>query len=334
MDYPFFSIIIPVRNEEALLGKCLESLERLDYPKSQLEIIISDGLSTDNTVEIAKDHKAKVVRNEAQTVAPGRNAGFQYSKGDFIAFSDADCTMDKNWLNNALKYFRDDEKVASVGGPNLSPGNESPFGKAVRFLFLFGSLISGSIYVTDSSKIKIVKSIPGCNAIYKREALEKVMPVDETLLTGDDVEMNYQLIGRGYKVLYAPDVIVWHYRRDNPKKFWKQIYRYAIGRLQLAKRHRDAANPIHIISGLAIPIFIFLMIFSFVLNPVYPLFLIGAILIALAVFSGLSLAKEKSLEVALNVFLAAIIFVFAWSSGFLKEFSRSFFLIKKSRLYR
>lgn len=317
-SYPFISIVIPVKNEEALIGKCLKSLEQLNYPKTQLEIIISDGLSTDNTVEIVKDYGAKVVRNEAQTVAPGRNIGFQYSKGDFIAFSDADCVMDKNWLDNALKYF-DDESVAGVGGPNLSPENESPFGKAVRFLFLIGSVMSGSVYVTNSKKVKIVKNIPGCNAIYKREALKKVMPTDETLLTCDDTEINHQLINKGYKILYTPDVIVWHYRRDNPKKFWKQIYRYAIGRLQLAKRHKDAVNLIHIISGLAIPIFISLMIFSFILSPIYPLFLISAILITLAVFSGLSLIKERSLKVVPNVFLATIIFIFAWSSGFLKE---------------
>lgn len=330
-NYPFISVIIPVKNEEALIGECLKSLEQLNYPKDRLEIIISDGLSTDNTVNIAKSHNVKIIRNEAQTVAPGRNIGFQHSQGDLVAFSDADCLMDKNWLSSALKYFQDDENVAGVGGPNLSPENESPFGKAVRFLFSFGSLISGSIYVTDSKKIKIVKSIPGCNAIYKRVALEKVMPVDETLLTGDDVEMNYQLTSREYKVLYVPDVIVWHYRRDNPKKFWKQIYRYAVGRLQLAKRHKDAVNPIHIISGLLLPALIFLMVFSFILNRLYPLFLTGTIIIALAIFSGLSLIKERSFKVVLNVFLAAIIFIFAWSLGFLRGFIRFSPSTKKSR---
>lgn len=317
-NYPFISIVIPVKNEEVLIGECLKSLKQLNYPQTQFEIIIPDGLSIDNTVEIAKSYGAKVVRNENQTVAPGRNVGFQQSKGDFIAFSDADCVMDRNWLVNAVKYF-DDEKIAGVGGPNLAPENESSFGKAVRSLFLLGSLMSGSVYVTDSKKVKAVNSVPGCNVIYRREALEKVMPTDETLLTCDDVEINYQLIKIGYKILYVPDVIVRHYRRDNPKKFWRQIYRYAIGRLQLGKRHKYAISPIHIISGLAVPIFIFLAAVSSFLNPVYLLFLIGAILIALTVFAILSLIKERSLKVASNVFLVAIIFIIAWSSGFLKE---------------
>jgi len=317
-NYPFVSIVIPAKNEETLIEECLKSLKQLNYPGDQFEVIISDGLSTDNTVEIAKSQGAKIVKNEAQTVAPGRNVGFQHSKGKFIAFSDADCVMDRDWLANAVKYF-DDEKIAGVGGPNLAPENESPFGKAVRLLFLFGSLMSGSVYVTDSKKVKAVNSVPGCNVIYRREALEKVMPADETLLTCDDVEINCQLIKRGYKILYVPDVIVRHYRRDNPKKFWRQIYRYAIGRLQIAKRHKDVISPIHIVAGLSVPIFIFLSVVSFLLNPGYLLFVLGAILIALMVFSSMSLVREKSLKVALNVFLATIIFTIAWSAGFLKE---------------
>jgi cellulose synthase/poly-beta-1,6-N-acetylglucosamine synthase-like glycosyltransferase len=317
-NLPFVSIIIPVKNEELLIANCLKSLRELNYPKDRYEIIISDGLSTDNTVKIAQNYGAKIVSNIGQTVAPGRNIGFEASRGEIIAFSDADCVMDKNWLANAIKYFND-ESVAGAGGPNLAPANESAFGKAVRFLFLFGSMMSGSVYVSDSQVIKRAISLPGCNAIYKRKALEKVMPTDETLLTCDDVEMNYQLIKQGYKLLYTHDVIVWHYRRDNPKKFWRQIYRYSIGRLQLGKMRKDGINLIHITFGSSIPLFILLIIFSYVLNPIYPLFIIGAALIILTIFAGLNFYQEKSLKVALNAFLAMAIFILAWSAGFIRE---------------
>jgi len=307
-----------VKNEELLLANCLKSLRELNYPKEKYEIIISDGLSTDKTVEIAKNYGAKVISNVGQTVAPGRNIGFSNSRGEIIAFTDADCVMDKNWLTNALKYF-EDRTVAGVGGPNLAPDNESSFGQAVRFLFLFGSLMSGSVYVSDSRKVKSVISLPGCNAIYKRKALEKIMPTDETLLTCDDVEINYQILQQGYKLLYTHDVLVWHYRRDTPKRFWKQIYRYSIGRLQLGKRRRDGINLIHIIFGLSIPIFIALLVFTFVFNSIYPIMVIGAALLLIGFFAGLCLIKEKSLTVAVNAFLAMIIFILAWSAGFLRE---------------
>ena len=317
-NLPFISIIIPVKNEELLIGKCLKSLAELNYPKDKYEVIISDGLSTDRTAKIAADFGAKIIKNTGQTVAPGRNIGFAHSRGEIIAFTDADCVVGNDWLSAAVKYFAD-ESVAGVGGPNLAPANESAFGQAVRFLFLFGSFASGSVYVSDARKIKPVVSLPGCNAIYRREALEKIMPTDETLLTCDDVEMNYQILQQGYKLLYTHDVLVWHYRRDTPKRFWKQIYRYSIGRLQLGKRRRDGINLIHIIFGLSIPIFIALLVFTFVFNSIYPIMVIGAALLLIGFFAGLCLIKEKSLTVAVNAFLAMIIFILAWSAGFLRE---------------
>ena len=315
---PFISIVIPVKNEELLIGQCLESLKKLNYPRDKMEIIISDGLSNDNTVKIAQNYGAKVVENKIQTVAPGRNIGFAISKGDLVAFSDADCVMDKNWLNNSLKYFKD-EKVGGVGGPNLPPPNESYFEKAVRILFSLGSLISGSAHAIELKKIKSVEGIPGCNAVYKREVLKKAMPVDESLLTCDDVEMNYKIIREGYKLLYAPDVVVWHYRRDNPRKFWKQIYRYAVGRLQLGKKRKETLGFFHVLFGFFIPIFCFSFFFLYIFNFDYLLFFIKIISVFILIYFLSFLIQRKPFKLAFNVFLAFLIFIFAWSAGFLKE---------------
>jgi cellulose synthase/poly-beta-1,6-N-acetylglucosamine synthase-like glycosyltransferase len=323
-DFPFVSIIIPTKNEEALLGNCLKSLNELNYPKDKYEVIIADGLSTDQTIDIAKKFDAKIVINQGQTVAPGRNVGFANSRGEIIAFTDADCVVDKYWLTSAIKYFSD-EKVAGVGGPNLAPPNETAFGRAIRFLFLFGSLVSGSVYVSDSQIIKNVVSLPGCNAIYRSSALKKIMPSDETLLTCDDVEMNYQILKKGYNLLYTNDILVWHYRRDNPKKFWHQIYRYSIGRTQLGKRRQDGMNFIHILFGLAIPIFA-AVLFAFTYSLVLPLIILGIAAAIIGFSAGLSFLKEKSFKVTLNAIFAMIIFILAWSAGFLREL---FFPIKK-----
>jgi len=123
MTEPMVSIIIPVRNEAGLLKNCLESISNLDYPKDRIEVIIADGMSTDDTVNTAKQLGARVVLNEKKTVSPGRNIAFKLAKGEIIAFTDADCIVDKGWIINSLKYFKDD-KVACAGGPNLTPSGE------------------------------------------------------------------------------------------------------------------------------------------------------------------------------------------------------------------
>ncbi len=314
MIEPFISIIIPVRNDASLLKNCLESILNLDYPKDKIEIIVADGMSTDNTVDTAKQHGARVVLNEKKTVSPGRNVAFKLAEGEIVAFTDADCIVDKGWIRNSLKYFEDDE-VACVGGPNLTPSNEEDFGKAVGFVFNQGIFSAGSIHARELKEIRKVRSIPGCNAIYKKDALEKVMPIDESLITCDDTEVKRRLLDKGYKLLYTPDVFVWHYRRPNPKKLFIQMYRYAIGRLQVGKKDRRMINFVHILSGLSLPLSVVILFVS-PLTFATLLFLFFLMLIG---YSIKAVITTRSFRTALWVPAIIGIITVAWSSGFVRE---------------
>lgn len=313
-EKPFVSIIIPVKNDASLLKACLESISNLDYPKNKIEVIIADGMSTDNSAEVAKNYGARVVLNEKQTVSPGRNIAFKRSSGEVIAFTDADCVVDKNWIINSLKYFEDD-KVACVGGPNLTPPDEGNFGKAVGFVFNQRIFSAGSIHARKLENITEVRSIPGCNAIYRREALDKVMPIDESLLTCDDTELNQRLIDKGYKLLYTPDVFVWHYRRPNPKRLFRQMYRYAIGRLQVGKKDRRMINLIHVLTGVSIPLSLIILLISRSLFSVF-LFLFYLMLVGYFVKAWM---VSRSLQIALRTPAVICIILIAWSLGFMRE---------------
>lgn len=313
---PMVSIIIPVRNDAELLKNCLKSISEIDYPKDRLEVIIADGMSTDQSAEVAKAYGALVIENKKRTVSPGRNIAFEHSSGEIIAFTDADCIVDKNWIRNSLKYFEGDHnKVACVGGPNLTPPDESDFGRAVGFVFNQGLFAAGSIYARVLNTIIEVKSIPGCNAVYRREALQKVMPIDETLLTCDDTELNQRIIDNGYKLLYTPDVFVWHYRRPNPKGLFKQMYRYAIGRLQVGKRDHRMINPTHILVGLSLPLGALILLFS----PMVFLILLSLYLLMLVAYSLKALKESTSAIVALWVAVVITIILCGWSVGFVRE---------------
>jgi len=317
---PFISIIVPAKNEEQLIRSCIASLNALDYPKEKLEIIVVDGLSTDHTVDVARSLGATVIRNEKQTVSPGRNIGFENAKGELIAFTDADCIVDQKWLSSCVNYFEKDESVACVGGPNFTPEDESNFGKAVGFVFDQPVFAAGSIHARELKEVKEVSSIPGCNAIYRQAVLAKVMPLDESMLTGDDTLLNRKIIDFGYKLLYTPDVIVLHYRRPTPKRLWKQFYRYAIGRLQVGKKDKRLLNPMHILIGFSLPLALLLLLFL-ILNK-YFLFLSIIILggfLFLLYFSIRGMMKWKSVSVGINIPFIIIIIMTAWSSGFLKE---------------
>lgn len=316
---PFISVIIPAKNEEKLVQGCIESLDALDYPKEKLEIIIVDGLSTDRTVEVARELGAMVIINAKQTVSPGRNIGFENSKGELIAFTDADCVVDTKWLINSVKYF-EDEKVACVGGPNLTPESESSFGKAVGFVFDQPVFAAGSIHARELDEIKEVSSIPGCNAIYRKTVLSQVMPLDESMLTGDDTLLNREILDLGYKLLYTPDVIVLHFRRPSPKRLWRQFYRYAIGRLQVGKKDKRLLNLMHVLIGLSLPIILLAIVLLLWTQNYFVLTVsIIASLLFLLYYSIKGMFKWKSISVGLWVPFIIILIMEAWSFGFLRE---------------
>jgi len=313
----FISIIVPVRNGGKLLVSCLRSLNDLDYSKDKYEVILADGLSTDGSRKIGKKYGAKVVINRGLTVVSGRNKGFEASKGELVVFTDADCVADKNWLKNCLKYFKDEE-VACVGGPNLTPKDETAFGRAVGFIFNQPLFAAGSIHARVLKEVREVKSIPGCNAIYRRSVLEKVMPVDEKLVEAEDTEMNRDIRRLGYKLFYTPDTIVWHYRRPTPQKLFYQMFRYALGRARLGKRDIKMLNLTYVGVGFLVPILLLLLLISYWIGWYCFLIFFLLFLIGCLIYSMKASVEQRSLRVALNVPLVISIIAFAWSTGFVK----------------
>jgi len=315
-EFPKVSIIIPVKNEAKQLPRCIESLKGLDYPKGLIEIIISDGLSTDGTRKIAVEHGVKVIENVRGIVSSGRNRGFEISGGEVIAFTDADCLFDRAWMKNSIKYFNDGS-VGGIGGMTLPPEESTPFEKAINIVFGIAESFRSTSHKQSALSSEEVQDIPGCNAIYRREALLKVMPVDENLLTAEDVWMNYRLRSFGYKLLYAPDVVLWHYRRNGPRSFIKQIFRFATGRAQVGKRSTSLLNFFHIVSALFLPFLLLTGCALLYMGGIGLLLTTGpGILIFLVLYF---LAKTRSPKVAFNVPFVLLLFATTWSCGFLRE---------------
>jgi GT2 family glycosyltransferase len=313
---PFISVVIPTKNNGDIIGRCLKSLWELDYPQDRIEIIVADCRSTDKTREIAKLYCATIVEDKGNSVCSGRNAGFAVAKGDYIAITDADCTFDKNWLKNSLKYF-ENEKVGGIGGANLIPEDETPFGKAVGLLFAYAP------YVTKAAHTKVLKKViesrsHGSNAIYRAEVIKKVTPVDETLVGGEDVIMNDDILDLDYKLLYVPDVIVYHYRRPNIKSWWKSMYRYGMGRVILPRHRKGEVTLAHIIVGWSVPLFLILIITIFFTGM---WFLWLFIVLVTLYYSSIILGwiASKSLEVGTEMPIVLFIFIVAWSCGYIHE---------------
>ena len=255
------SIVIPTKNNGDILERCLDSIEGLDYPEDEMETIIVDGHSTDGTVEIAERYGCRVVYEDRGTISYARDLGVRNAEGEFIAFTDADCVVDRNWLRNLIKHF-DDEEIVSVGGPNITPEDDSKFVKCAGDVLSFLSK-PGARYGLDASEVIEIFHNPTCNVMYRKKVLEEVGGFNHDLVTCDDEELDYRIRERGYRILYTPDAIVYHYRRPTWKKFMKQAYNYGIGRMQAIKLHRNMGKVFHFVPSAIISVIVALFVLSF-----------------------------------------------------------------------
>ena len=316
-EWPRVSIVIPVRNEEAVLGRCLAAIKSLDYPADRVEVVIADGRSVDGSRAVAERFGVQLVSNPGQTVVSGRNCGFSVATGDIIAFTDADCIVRPDWLTTAVEVFRSDDRIAAVGGVTRFPDDATSFQEAVNLLFALAGMAGSTVHVQSAERTEPVDDIPGCNALYLRTALAEVMPVDERLLTAEDVWMNWCLRHRGHVLVRAHDTVLWHHRRSRPRTFFRQIYRFAIGRLQVGKRARALLNPWHVLAGLGIPLLVGVAGgLAWTGHAVALPIGVGGAALALALAA---LPRVRTVQAALWFPGVVAIFAVAWSAGFLRE---------------
>jgi cellulose synthase/poly-beta-1,6-N-acetylglucosamine synthase-like glycosyltransferase len=125
-EFPKFSIIVPTKDEEAVISRCLNGIMNLDYPKDKFEIIVVDGNSKDATCKISEEFSTrypeniKVISEEESKGKPAAlNLSLSYATGDIVGVFDADSLPERDALKKVASYF-DDEKVTAVQGRTTS----------------------------------------------------------------------------------------------------------------------------------------------------------------------------------------------------------------------
>lgn len=120
---PFFSIVIPAYNAEKTLEGCLDSIEKMDFPKHNMEIILVDDGSDDNTASIAKNHDVFVIQKKCRSLSEVRNIGAQQARGKILAFLDSDIIVDKLWLSTAYRYYTEQGFEGGIHFADTAPAH-------------------------------------------------------------------------------------------------------------------------------------------------------------------------------------------------------------------
>jgi glycosyltransferase involved in cell wall biosynthesis len=229
-DWPALSIAVCAYNEERRLPECLDALSLLDYP--QLQIIVCDDGSTDETLKVAQRYPFTVLALPHGGLSNARNAAMEAATGEIIVYLDADAYCHTEWPYH-LALSMEDAGVVGTGGPNLPVENASRVEHAVA------SAPGAPVEVLLTSDR--AEHVPGCNMAYRLANLRAIGGFDSTYVSaGDDVDVCWRLLDRGGQLAFSAAAQVRHHRRDTIRGYFRQQRGYgrAEGLLQPKHRHR------------------------------------------------------------------------------------------------
>lgn len=228
-SWPKVSIIIPCRNEEKFIDRCLDSIIANDYPKEELEVLVVDGMSEDRTKEIVNKYAErfsfiKLLSNLKRIVPTAMNIGIKNAQGQIIVRMDAHNIYEKDYISNCVRYLQE-YKVDNVGGIWITlPGDNTGIAEAIALALSHPFGIGNAYYRTGVKSPKYVDTVPfGC---FKKEIFNDIGLFDEDMLRNEDDEFNQRLIRNGHKILLVPDIVSYYYARETLAKLWKMCFQY------------------------------------------------------------------------------------------------------------
>lgn len=330
MKFPIVSVIIPTRNEEKFIEKCINSLLNTDYPKEKIEILVVDGLSEDNTREIVKKlsqkHKnIKLLTNYKKKKSPALNIGIKNSSGEIILIADAHSTYQKNYILKNVEHLLTSD-AHNVGGViNVLPRRNSSKAKAISLCLSHPFGTGGASYRRKITEPKYVDTVPfGC---YKREVFEKLGGFNEKLDRNMDIEFNLRMKKNGYKIMLFPDIKINYFARDNFKDLFKNNFQNGLWVILSTKYAKKAFSFRHLVPLFFVLFLIsILFIFKFTILKTFYFSVLGLYLI-LNIFFSLKIAvKEKSFLIFFYSFLSFLILHISYGLGSLVGIFKRFFI--------
>lgn len=224
------SIIVPVKEINDYVREAVPHHMDLDYPNFELLIFPDEA-----TEESFPYDNVFVIPSGKVGPAEKRDLALKYAKGDIFAFTDDDAWPRQDWLRNAMSVLEDDS-VGAVGGPAVTAPNDSLLqqgsGKVYESFLCSGNYT----YRYIPGKKKEDDDLPSVNLIVKREVFEQINGFDSTFYPGEDTKLCMDIVNTGKKLIYDPEVLVYHHRRYLFKGHLKQVTNYAKHRGYFVKK--------------------------------------------------------------------------------------------------
>jgi succinoglycan biosynthesis protein ExoA len=318
-ELPFASIILPVRNEECYITRTLQCLRNQIYPRSRTEIIVVDGISTDDTRLIvgataALDGRVLLLDNRREIMAAGFNLGLRAARGEMIIMMGGHTELSPSYLHTCAALLQ--AGVADcVGGPIETVG-ETYAARAIAVAMSSRLGVGNSPFRIGCAEQKYVDSV--AFGAYTRKIIERTGDLDEEFVRGQDDEFNYRLRKVGGRILIVPQLQSRYASRSSVASLWRQYFQYGYWKVRVLQKHPRQMQwrqfvPALFVSGLAI-----LSMVS-VVRPRIGSPLLGGTLFAYVTVVGLAslFLTRRHLRLAPAVALSFVVLHFSYGVGFL-----------------
>jgi succinoglycan biosynthesis protein ExoA len=320
---PYISIIVPCYNEEATIGSLLEAIRLQSFPIQDIEVIIADGLSTDNTREIITGFRRthpelfiRIVDNIHRKIPTGLNRAIETSQGEYVVRLDAHSIPDPDYLEKCVQAL-ESGKGENVGGVwIIQPGSDHWISRSIAAAAAH-PLAVGDVHYRVGGEAQAVDTVPF--GAFRRDLIRKIGPFDENLLTNEDYEFNVRVRKSGGVVWFDPKIRSTYIARSTLRELARQYWRYGYWKAQMIKRYpetlrwRQALPPLFILSCVS------LLLLSLVIPIARWLLFVEILFYLLTIFVvGFSTSiKHRNKGYIIGIPLAIATMHISWGTAFL-----------------
>jgi len=232
------SIILPCRNEDKYIERCLKSIIDTSYSKEELRVYVVDGFSTDRTrliiKRIKKEHPfIKLIDNPDKITPIAVNLGLQADDSDIKILMGAHSTIDRDFISIAVEHLSRSPELGCVGGV-ISNVNENAKAEVIA-LAMSSKFGVGNARFRTGGKDGYVDTV--AFGAYRKEVFEKIGYLDIDLVRNQDDELNFRLVKNGFKIWLTQAIKSNYYVRGDYKKLLKQYYQYGYWKVFVNKKH-------------------------------------------------------------------------------------------------
>lgn len=308
---PYFSIIVPVYNRIDEVCDLLESLTH--QTNNDFEIILVEDGSTEPCKEIAEKYSDRLnlqyhyKTNEGRSIA--RNYGIVRANGDYFIFVDSDCVLPSNYIAELHSSLKKDYSDC-FGGPDAAHESFTDIQKAINYS-MTSFLTTGGI---RGGKVQLEKFVPRTfNMGFSRDVYNKVGGFRE--MFSEDIDMSTRIRLAGFDIKLFRNVSVYHKRRVDFKKFWRQVHVFGMSRITLKLLYPGSMKAVHTLPAL-FTIFSALMI----IGMIWHWWTILPLLFYLMCVWIVGIACTHSLKIGSIGVLTSIIQLVGYGTGFIKAY--------------